>query len=445
MYVDNNQFSNREKDVIQFLLQGKSNKQIALELEIANRTVEFHLSNIYAKLNVNSRSEAILKLTESGLRESTGGFQVKSTVDNVRDSTEDGFKSMLRRIPVKKLYIFIGGVLAMIIIVMVIFINSPAPKLEATPTAFIGQISTTSVDTPTAAALFVSTEIPPPANIIIPPHTVNGYTASIKSYYVDTANVTFQLRITGGNTSFGDPNFYSRLGGVDLYDENGNLINTSGGSGSAIDPALIQIDLVPVTLLTGDHFKGQLAFDLFDAPAYDQTVAQFRFDFDLPIYPALIFHPKQAVTVNALEMLLDQVTVTPTFTQVYVCFPSPSYADWNIGSQSTLQVGEQEATPYNFRLLFDSALGGDRRAGSEPYWVPPVKNGRCIKSGFPIGSSNPTSLILTIPQLEKSEPDILLTNQLAINYPGLSEQQAYYTYLEEQGNISKGAWVFKME
>jgi DNA-binding NarL/FixJ family response regulator len=80
MYFETNQFSEREKDVIKLLLQGKGNKQIALELGISNRTVEFHLSNIYAKLGINTRSEAILKFTESRLRESTGGHPVESTV-----------------------------------------------------------------------------------------------------------------------------------------------------------------------------------------------------------------------------------------------------------------------------------------------------------------------------------------------------------------------------
>ncbi len=37
------QFSAREQDIIALLLQGKSNKEIALALGIANRTVESHL------------------------------------------------------------------------------------------------------------------------------------------------------------------------------------------------------------------------------------------------------------------------------------------------------------------------------------------------------------------------------------------------------------------
>jgi len=54
--------SRREKEVVTLLLQGKSNKQIALSLGVSERTVEFHLKNIYAKLQVNSRVELILQL-----------------------------------------------------------------------------------------------------------------------------------------------------------------------------------------------------------------------------------------------------------------------------------------------------------------------------------------------------------------------------------------------
>ena len=163
------------------------------------------------------------------------------------------------------------------------------------------------------------------------------------------------------------------------------------------------------------------------------------------ISPDVRFSPKQVVSANGVEILLDSVTVTPTFTQIYLCFPSPSFADWNIGSQSVLQIDGQQATPYNFRLLFDSALGGQRTAGSEPYWVPPTKNGRCIKSGFHVGSIQPTSLTLTIPELEKSEPDIIVKNQFSIDYPGLSEKQAYHKFLEEHGDVYKGPWSFTIK
>jgi DNA-binding CsgD family transcriptional regulator len=54
--------SRRERQVVELLLQGKSNKLIGLSLGISDRTVEFHLKNVYAKLQVRSRVELILKL-----------------------------------------------------------------------------------------------------------------------------------------------------------------------------------------------------------------------------------------------------------------------------------------------------------------------------------------------------------------------------------------------
>ena len=54
--------SKREKEVLNHILEGKSNKQIAWSLDISVRTVEFHLKNIYAKFQVSSRIELILKL-----------------------------------------------------------------------------------------------------------------------------------------------------------------------------------------------------------------------------------------------------------------------------------------------------------------------------------------------------------------------------------------------
>lgn len=57
--------SAREQQVVEHLLAGKSNKLIASALGISESTVEFHLKNIYARYNVSSRVELILKLRES--------------------------------------------------------------------------------------------------------------------------------------------------------------------------------------------------------------------------------------------------------------------------------------------------------------------------------------------------------------------------------------------
>jgi len=440
MLINNNQLTEREQDVVKLLLQGKSNKQIALALGISNRTVEFHLSNIYAKLGVRSRSEVILKFTESHLRNSTGTHQVKSTVADADDSTENGFKSMLRRISVKNLYLIIGGMSVITLIVTIILLKPSAQVPLIQTEAPLEQATAIIVNTPTATALPAIQ----PTSIVIPPHTVNGYTAAIESYYIDTSHVIFQVRITGGEITSGGQHRYRSLGGFNLYDENSNLINASAGGGPAIDPALYQLGFVPVTLLKGDHLKGQFAFNISDTTDYNKILAQFRFDFDLPIYTDVRFYPKQTATANNLEILLDSVTVTPTFTQIYLCFPPLTYAPWTLGNQSILQLDGQKAYPIFFSELFNSETGGDMRAGSEPYWAPPIKNGRCIKAVFSIGSNNPTSLTFTIPELENLMPYLQgdAYSQLPILYPGLSEKQAFYKYLEEKGYTYKGPWVF---
>jgi DNA-binding CsgD family transcriptional regulator len=63
--AQSNELSKREKEVAELLLQGKSNKQIALALGISEHTVEFHLKNIYKKRGVGSRAEAIIELGKS--------------------------------------------------------------------------------------------------------------------------------------------------------------------------------------------------------------------------------------------------------------------------------------------------------------------------------------------------------------------------------------------
>jgi DNA-binding NarL/FixJ family response regulator len=56
----------RELEVLKLTANGLRNKEIAQELNISGRTVQAHLSNIFSKLEVGSRSEAVLKALKSG-------------------------------------------------------------------------------------------------------------------------------------------------------------------------------------------------------------------------------------------------------------------------------------------------------------------------------------------------------------------------------------------
>ena len=50
----------REREILELLAQGLSNKMIAARLYLSVRTVEGHLANIYSRLGVHSRTEAML-------------------------------------------------------------------------------------------------------------------------------------------------------------------------------------------------------------------------------------------------------------------------------------------------------------------------------------------------------------------------------------------------
>jgi DNA-binding NarL/FixJ family response regulator len=57
----------RETEVLRQLALGKSNKEIAATLVIAEKTVRTHVSNILGKLGVASRTQAALHAMRSGL------------------------------------------------------------------------------------------------------------------------------------------------------------------------------------------------------------------------------------------------------------------------------------------------------------------------------------------------------------------------------------------
>jgi DNA-binding NarL/FixJ family response regulator len=57
----------REREVLDLLGHGLSNKLIGRELHISEHTVKFHISSLYAKLGVNNRAEAVSRGARYGL------------------------------------------------------------------------------------------------------------------------------------------------------------------------------------------------------------------------------------------------------------------------------------------------------------------------------------------------------------------------------------------
>ena len=65
--VDSSLLSEREKEVLEALIEGHSTRAIADKLFVSYHTIRFHFHNIYTKLHVTSRSEAVAKALKNKL------------------------------------------------------------------------------------------------------------------------------------------------------------------------------------------------------------------------------------------------------------------------------------------------------------------------------------------------------------------------------------------
>lgn len=76
------ELTNREREVLQLIAQGKSNQEIATELFITLKTVKTHVSNILAKLDVEDRTQAAIYALKRGLVKNDQGDDGVATRDH---------------------------------------------------------------------------------------------------------------------------------------------------------------------------------------------------------------------------------------------------------------------------------------------------------------------------------------------------------------------------
>jgi DNA-binding NarL/FixJ family response regulator len=66
------ELTEREEEVLTLIAQGKSNQEIARELFLTLKTVRNHASNIFVKLQVADRAQAVIRAREAGLGQHDG-------------------------------------------------------------------------------------------------------------------------------------------------------------------------------------------------------------------------------------------------------------------------------------------------------------------------------------------------------------------------------------
>ena len=61
------ELTEREREILELVAQGRSNADITAQLVVSPKTVRNHVSNIFSKLQVRDRSEAIVRAREAGM------------------------------------------------------------------------------------------------------------------------------------------------------------------------------------------------------------------------------------------------------------------------------------------------------------------------------------------------------------------------------------------
>ena len=321
------------------------------------------------------------------------------------------------------------------------------------------------------ATLAISTPQAPLAE-----ETIGDLKATLDWAYADANRVAFQIHFDGW-----EENYF--INGVSMLTADGMEINSSlGYQPAGDDPSRFTLDFEPVNGLGAGRFNGELVVMVSNDPVNYNSFAEYHFELDLPVYPATILEPMQEVSANGVEMLLQRVKITSSFTYVYLCYNKPTtgdFSDWQVGFQGDgpiLKIGADEASINTAMMIFDSEIG-DVGKGPEPGWVSPIKIGRCLKIGFPVGHHDqPETLTLTVPALEKSTPEvipdedikhaqeILRAQGIEMIYTtvtgnggggagmrftkkpdGMTDTEAYQKFIDALGYVHAGPWVFEVE
>ena len=327
--------------------------------------------------------------------------------------------------------------------------------------------------------VLASATVTPTPVIALSTETVGNLTATLKWAYADANRVAMLIHFDGYRVGVG-------VGEIVVKDDAGaNIMAGMGWSSTAEDPSTFLLTVQFENLVYANAKQINLHVDLpmFAPEQQDKPLATFHFDLSLPVYQAKTHTLDQVVTANGLEMHLLKADITPSYTQITLCYQKPpqndNNNDWGLGQGVELQVGENKTAVDSFRLLYDTDYGGYVGKSTPPADLPTIAKGRCGQVGFPVGdlaSPAAQTMTLTVPGLEKSSPEVVPDDQLqaalaklkaqgiemsvttssgsggggggytfTAKPDGMSDDEAYQKYLEALGYIYPGPWVFTVQ
>jgi len=124
--AENNTLTPREMEILALIAEGKSNKEIAAELFISVNTVKVHVSNIFQKIEVSSRTEATLYAIEKGFIHSPGPIILNNGTESIVEGK--------LKFPFPEEHLTIPFIIVLFIALLIFFFigNSNSDQLPAT-------------------------------------------------------------------------------------------------------------------------------------------------------------------------------------------------------------------------------------------------------------------------------------------------------------------------